>query len=108
MTTDPVAATTTTTAPVDTGYGCADAVAYLQAHADPAYQIICPGDSGPGHEAMTCSNVSGYCLGFNEIVITDPCPAAYMNEASNSWVLDGKSDAPIDPYGDCENPVGVP
>ncbi len=96
------------TAPVDTGYGCADAVAYLKAHADPAYQIICPADSGPGSEAFTCSNLPGACVGFQEVIITDPCPAAYMNEASNTWVIDGKSDAPIDPYGSCENPVGVP
>jgi hypothetical protein len=101
-------APTTTTAPVDTGYGCADAIAYLRAHADPAYQIICPADSGPGSEAFTCSNLPGYCVGFQEVIITDPCPAAYMNEASNTWVIDGKSDAPIDPYGSCEDPVGVP
>jgi hypothetical protein len=108
-TTAPAApAPSTTTAPVDTGYGCADAVAYLKAHADPAYQIICPADSGPGSEAFTCSNLPGSCVGFQEVIITDPCPAAYMNEASNTWVIDGKSDAPIDPYGSCENPVGVP
>jgi hypothetical protein len=35
------------------------------------------------------------------IVIADPCPAAYMNEASNSWAMMGASDAPIDPYGSC-------
>jgi hypothetical protein len=35
------------------------------------------------------------------IVIADPCPNAYMNEASNSWVMTGASDAPIDPYGAC-------
>jgi hypothetical protein len=34
-------------------------------------------------------------------VIADPCPAAYMNEASNSWDLVGASDAPLDPYGYC-------
>jgi hypothetical protein len=101
-------APTTTTAPVDTGYGCADAIAYLRAHADPAYQIVCPADSGPGSEAFTCSNLPGYCVGFQEVIITDPCPAAYMNEASNTWVIDGKSSAPIDPYGSCEDPVGVP
>ena len=26
---------------------------------------------------------------------------AYMNEASNSWVLPGVSGVPIDPYGWC-------
>jgi hypothetical protein len=34
-------------------------------------------------------------------VIADPCPNAYMNEASNSWALMGGSDAPLDPYGSC-------
>jgi hypothetical protein len=43
------------------------------------------------------------------IVIADPCPAAYMNEAHNSWVLlhdtsgtaiPGGSTA-IDPFGHC-------
>ena len=35
------------------------------------------------------------------IEIVDPCPAAYMNEASNSWALLGVSDVPIDPCGRC-------
>jgi hypothetical protein len=35
------------------------------------------------------------------IAIADACPAAYMNEASNSWVLTGRSRAPIDPFGWC-------
>ena len=34
-------------------------------------------------------------------MIADPCPAAYMNEASNSWLLTGQADVPLDPYGDC-------
>jgi len=36
------------------------------------------------------------------IAIATPCPAAYMNEASNSWVLVGKSNAALDPNGDCQ------
>jgi hypothetical protein len=35
------------------------------------------------------------------IHIAEPCAAAYMNEAANSWVLLGVTDAPIDPYGSC-------
>jgi hypothetical protein len=50
---------------------------------------------------MTCVNVAGVCAGGKVIAINDPCPAAYMNEASNSWVLTGQSRAPIDPYGSC-------
>jgi hypothetical protein len=82
------------------GYGCAAAVAYLDAHAAPGFQIECPGDA-EGHEAMTCVNVAGVCPGEQVIAISDPCPAAYMNEASNSWVLLGESSASIDPYGSC-------
>lgn len=54
-----------------------------------------------GHQAMTCVNVPGVCPGERLIVISVPCRAAYMNEASNSWVLLGLSRAPIDPYGYC-------
>jgi hypothetical protein len=50
---------------------------------------------------MTCINEPGVCANEDLIAIADPCPAAYMNEASNSWVLTGASDAPIDPYGAC-------
>jgi hypothetical protein len=42
------------------------------------------------------------CDEGRSIVISDPCPAAYMNEASNSWVLIGVlKNVPIDPYGQC-------
>jgi hypothetical protein len=50
---------------------------------------------------MTCVNIAGVCPGAKLIAISIPCAAAYMNESSNSWVLSGKSDAPIDPYGYC-------
>jgi hypothetical protein len=50
---------------------------------------------------MTCIDEPGVCPNERLIAIADPCPAAYMNEASNSWVLTGASDAPIDPYGAC-------
>ena len=50
---------------------------------------------------MTCDNVAGVCPGTKVIAIATPCPAAYMNEASNSWVIEGESKARLDPYGDC-------
>ncbi len=50
---------------------------------------------------MTCVAEAGSCPGAEVIAIAQPCPQAYMNEASNSWVLTGRSDAPIDPYGPC-------
>jgi hypothetical protein len=81
--------------------GCAAAYAYLQAYAAPGFTFECPGDAG-GHEAETmCISGSTPCSTLRLIVIADPCPAAYMNEASNSWTLLGASDAPIDPYGSC-------
>lgn len=82
------------------GYGCAYALSYLAAHAAPGFAFQCPGYAA-GHQAMTCINVAGLCPGAKLIAIAVPCAAAYMNEASNSWVLTGKSDAPIDPYGYC-------
>lgn len=81
-------------------YGCGPAVAYLSAHSAPGFRFECPGYS-LGHQAMTCIDVPGVCAGEKLIVITVPCKAAYMNEASNSWSLQGLSNAPIDPYGYC-------
>jgi len=86
------------------GWGCGPALAYLQAHADPSFSFHCtqvPGASIEGGQALTCNFNPIYCPHSQEIWIADPCPAAYMNEASNSWVLTGQSDAPIDPYGYC-------
>ena len=83
-----------------TTWGCAAALAYLQAYAAKGFALECPGDA-EGHDAMTCLAVDGACPASAVIAIADPCPAAYMNEASNSWVLLGASDAPIDPYGPC-------
>jgi len=81
-------------------YGCASALTYLESHAAPGFAFECPGYS-LGHQAMTCIDVAGACPGMKLIAISDPCPAAYMNEASNSWVLEGLRRAPIDPYGYC-------
>lgn len=90
----------TTAASPPSGYGCGAAIAYLAAHAAPGFRFECPGYS-LGHQAMTCINVAGVCSGEKLITISDPCRAAYMNEASNSWVLEGLRSAPIDPYGSC-------
>ena len=83
-----------------TAWGCAAAVAYLQVYAARGFSIECPGYA-EGREAMTCTNQPGVCPGTSVIAIADPCPQAYMNEASNSLVLMGLSDAPIDPFGAC-------
>jgi hypothetical protein len=84
-----------------TASGCAAALAYLVAYSAPGFTFECPG-SALGHQAMTCIDEPGVCGNERLIAIADPCPAAYMNEASNSWVLTGASDAPIDPYGACQ------
>jgi hypothetical protein len=83
-----------------TAWGCAAALAYLTAYAHPGFTLECPGDA-QGRQAMTCYDEPGICTNELLIAIADPCPAAYMNEASNSWVLLGQSTAPIDPYGTC-------
>lgn len=83
-----------------TQWGCAAALAYLSAYAYPGFTLDCPGNA-QGREAMTCKDWPGVCPGQLVIAIADPCPAAYMNEASNSWVLMGASKAPEDPYGTC-------
>jgi hypothetical protein len=83
-----------------TTYGCAAALTYLAAYSAPGFTFQCPGYA-LGHQAMTCIDEAGVCDNEHLIAIADPCPAAYMNEASNSWVLTGASDSPIDPYGAC-------
>jgi hypothetical protein len=82
-------------------YGCAAALAYLAAYAAPGFQLQCPANA-QGHQATTmCISLSVMCDLGRFIFIAVPCAAAYMNEASNSWVLLGLSRAPIDPYGKC-------
>jgi hypothetical protein len=84
-----------------TASGCAPALAYLRAYAAPGFSFDCPGYAD-GHQAMTaCVSQASPCGLQRLIVIADPCPNAYMNEASNSWALIGASDAPLDPYGSC-------
>jgi hypothetical protein len=81
--------------------GCAAARAYLAAYAAPGFAVRCPGYAD-GHQAATmCASAATTCSTDRFIAIADPCPAAYMNEAANSWVLSGLSDAPLDPYGAC-------
>jgi len=84
-----------------TASGCAAALTYLDAYAAPGFVFQCPAGAD-GHQAATlCVSASSPCDSLRLIEIADPCPAAYMNEASNSWVLLGVSDVPIDPYGQC-------
>lgn len=84
------------------GYSCAAALSYLAAHAAPGFTFECPGNA-MGRQAMTCQNVAGVCPGARIIAIADPCPAAYMNEAFNSWVAEGRASGSFDPYGYCRN-----
>jgi hypothetical protein len=83
-----------------TASGCPAALAYLSAYAYPGFTLECPAEAD-GRQAMTCYDEPGVCPGELLIAIADACPAAYMNEASNSWVLMGRSTEPIDPYGTC-------
>jgi hypothetical protein len=84
-----------------TAYGCRPALDYMKAYGAPGFKFLCPGPD-QGHEATTtCITIEGLCSYGKLITIAVPCPAAYMNEASNSRVLSGLSDAPIDPYGEC-------
>jgi len=84
-----------------TASGCAAALTYLDAYAAPGFVFQCPAGAD-GHQAATlCVSASSPCDSLRLIEIADPCPAAFMNEASNSWVLLGVSDVPIDPYGQC-------
>jgi hypothetical protein len=83
-----------------TAWGCGAALAYLQAYAAKSFTLECPGYA-EGREAMTCMNQAGVCPGASVIAIAEPCPQAYMNEASNSYVILGLAATPIDPYGPC-------
>jgi len=95
--------TASSSATLDTPFDhtCAAAVAYLAAHAAPGFVALCPHDAGGHQAATTCLRLATCIPGTEYIWIQDPCPAAYMNEASNSWVLMGASSAPWDPYGYC-------
>jgi hypothetical protein len=83
-----------------TAWGCTAALTYLQAYAAKGFTLECPGYAR-GQEAMTCMRVAGVCPTSAVIAIADPCPQAYMNEASNSYVIVGDADTPVDPFGPC-------
>jgi hypothetical protein len=90
------------------GWGCDSALTYLATHSAPGFTASCPGPND-GHQATTTAYYSNGDV-TGTIGIEVPCPAAYMNEAHNSWVLraqylgtsipDGLG-AVIDPYGYC-------
>lgn len=109
----------TTTTPVATGaavppyghataFGCTAALAYLRAYAAAEFSLVCPGPA-QGAQALTCYGEAPCAAGQKMVVIADPCPAAYMNEAHNSWVLENEVEGTpipdgnprIDPYGYC-------
>lgn len=90
----------TTRPPVGPATGCSAALEWLSAHSAPGFRFECPGYA-LGHQAMTCVDAAGVCPGERLIVIADPCPAAYMNEAHNSWILTGLAAGRLDPYGSC-------
>ena len=82
-----------------TSWGCSAALAYLQAYAAKGFTLECPGYA-EGQEAMTCIG-GGHLPRLGGDRHCRPCPQAYMNEASNSYVITGVADSPIDPYGPC-------
>jgi hypothetical protein len=75
-------------------------MAYLAAYEAPGFSAACPAFSD-GYQATTSCRGARCSAGEGLITITVPCPEAYMNEASNSRVLAGLSQSPIDPYGYC-------
>ena len=116
-TTSSTSTTSTTTAPVPTAVlaaqviapppppppavttSCADALAYLASHQAPGFVDVCETGSALGRYGYTCWNVPGRCPdGAKVIHIACPAPFVYMNEAHNSWSLQGARSG-IDPYG---------
>jgi hypothetical protein len=85
-------------------YGCAAALAYLHAHAEPHFTMLCPAPAynaqgGPA-QAMTCVSHPPQCApNTGVIAISEPCPTAYMNEAANSWIALHLRPGTMDPYG---------
>jgi hypothetical protein len=103
--TQPQPVATPQSMPPQSSYGCGPALTYLAAHAAPGFNFECPGYA-LGHQGLTCIDIANVCPDEALIVISDPCAAAYMNEASNSWVGEGLSTAPFDPFGNCPT-VGI-
>ena len=78
---------------------CADALAYLAAHQAPGFVDVCGAGSALGHDGYTCWNTAGVCPDGGKVIhIACPAPFVYMNEAHNSWSLQGLRRG-IDPYG---------
>ena len=96
----PVVRTATAATTVNAADTCGAAIAYLSAHSAPGFHFECPGYA-LGHQAMTCVDMAGVCPGSKLIVISVVCPASYMNEAHNSWIIAGLTTGVIDPYGYC-------
>jgi hypothetical protein len=91
-------------------WNCATGAAYMAAHAAPGFLVDCPATVPRGAAALTgITQTSGLPQGgifgaeiVGAVLIADTtCGAAWMNEASNTWVLTGQSSAPIDPFGPC-------
>jgi hypothetical protein len=79
--------------------GCADALAYLASHQAPGFVAGCGSGSALGHYGYTCWNTAVVCPSGGKLIhIACPAPFVYMNEAHNSWSLQGLR-AGIDPYG---------
>jgi len=98
----PAPAPPTTTTTTDPGWNCTVGVEYLELHQAPGFIDVCPASLPIGQAALTCVDMVPACPGVKVIEISDPtCAAAYENEASNSWSLQGLSAAPIDPFGPC-------
>jgi hypothetical protein len=99
---------------------CDVALAYLHAHGNPIFTMVChPGGLPSGIAAVTCWNVTALgvsCPGVGIVVISKPtCVISYENEASNSWLdfstltagaINGRSrhdgsGRTVDPFGEC-------
>jgi hypothetical protein len=103
----PPSSTTTVSDASPTTSGCAAALAYLATHAAPGFTAYCP-HAASGHQAATTYlNCTATACTDGVIYIADPCPAAYMNEANNSWVFTRAANpwvadrSAMDPYGAC-------
>ena len=80
-------------------FGCAAALAYLAAHQAPGFVDLCRPHAASGGYGYTCVDHAPQCPGSKVIAIACPAPIVYKNEASNSLVLAGRSQAAIDPFG---------
>jgi hypothetical protein len=80
-------------------FGCAAALAYVAAHQAPGFVDLCRPHAASGGYGYTCVDHAPQCPGMKVIAIACPAPIVYKNEASNSLVLAGRSQAAIDPFG---------